>query len=382
MSTDGGSGTPQAPQRAQGVKVGSFLGIPIYANVSLFVTAGLLALAFLPSIQNYDPSIGSTKYLVAIMFAALLYLSILIHEVAHAAVARAFGLPVSSITLYMLGGVTALDRKAPTPGRDFAISGAGPAATLLLAGFGMVGLTVTSSGQLAHLLLFQLTAANLFVGVYNLLPGLPLDGGSMLAAVVWKISGRELTGSIVASWAGRVVALLTALLPFLLAWLSGTAPDTFLLVWAAVIAVFLWTGSTQSLRAAKVRARLPALTVRGLVRSALPVTADMPLAEALRRLAESGAAALVVTDSEQRPTGLVSEAAVAATPQERRPWVNVGTVARRLEPGLVLRTDLSGEDVITALQHTPATEYLVQDPDGRVQGVLSAADVQRAFSGV
>ena len=252
----------------------------------------------------------------------------------------------------------------------------------MLAGLGMVGLTLTSSGQLVHLLLFQLTAANLFVGVYNLLPGLPLDGGSMLAAVVWKISGRELTGSIVASWAGRVVALLTALLPFLLAWLSGTAPDTFFMVWAAVIAVFLWTGSTQSLRAAKVRARLPALTVRGLVRSALPVTADVPLAEALRRLAESGAAALVVTDSEQRPTGLVSEAAVAATPEERRPWVNVGTVARRLEPGLVLRTDLSGEDMITALQQTPATEYLVQDPDGRVQGVLSAADVQRAFSGV
>jgi Zn-dependent protease/CBS domain-containing protein len=382
MTSDGGSGTPRAPQRAQGVKVGSFLGIPIYANVSLFVTAGLLALAFLPSIQNYDPSIGSTKYLVAITFAALLYLSILIHEVAHAAVARAFGLPVSSITLYMLGGVTALDRKAPTPGRDFAISGAGPAATLVLAGLGMVGLTLTSSGQLVHLLLFQLTAANLFVGVYNLLPGLPLDGGSMLAAVVWKISGRELTGSIVASWAGRVVALLTALLPFLLAWLSGTAPDTFFMVWAAVIAVFLWTGSTQSLRAAKVRARLPALTVRGLVRAALPVTADVPLAEALRRLAESGAAALVVTDSEQRPTGLVSEAAVAAIPEERRPWVNVGTVARRLEPGLVLRTDLSGEDMITALQQTPATEYLVQDPDGRVQGVLSAADVQRAFSGV
>ena len=382
MSSDGGSGTPRTQQRPQGIKVGSFLGVPIYANVSLFVTAGLLALAFLPSIQNFDPTIGVAKYLIAIMFAALLYLSILIHEVAHAAVARAFGLPVSSITLYMLGGVTALDRKAPTPGRDFAISGAGPAATLVLAGLGLVGLTLTSPGQLAHLLLIQLTLANLFVGVYNLLPGLPLDGGSMLAAVVWKITGRELTGSIVASWAGRVVALLTALLPFLYAWSTGTEPDTFFMVWCVVIAVFLWTGSTQALRAAKVRARLPALTVRGLARPAIPVTADVPLAEALRQLAESGAAALVVTDSDRRPTGLVSEAAVAATPEERRPWVNVGSVARRLESGLVLPTDLSGEDMLAALQQTPATEYLVQDPDGRVQGVLSASDVQRAFSGV
>ncbi len=382
MSSGGQGGTSRGQQRPQGVRVGSFLGIPIYANVSLFITAGLLALAFLPSIEASEPNIGVAKYLIALMFAALLYLSILLHEVAHAAVAKAFGLPVSSITLYMLGGVTALERKAPTPGRDFAISGAGPAATLAVAGISLLGLTLTSPGQVAHLLLLQLTVANLFVGVYNLLPGQPLDGGSMLAAVVWKVTGRELTGAVVASWSGRVVALLTALLPFLQAWFTGQAPDTFFVVWAAVIAVFLWTGSSQALRAAKVRARLPALTVRRLLRPALPVTADVPVAEALRRLNESGATALVVTDSELRPTGLVSEAAVAATPEERRPWVNVGSVARRLEPGLVLSTDLSGEDMLTALQQTPATEYLVQDPDGRVRGVLSAADVQRAFSTV
>lgn len=365
---------------AGGVRVGRFLGVPIYANTSLFVTAGLLALAFVPAIEDFDPSVGSGKYLVAATFALLLYLSILLHELAHAAVAKGFGLPVRAITLHMLGGVTSMERRAGTPAREFAISAAGPAVTLLLAGAGWLGLTLVGGRSLLALLLFQLTAANLFVGIYNLLPGLPLDGGTMLAAIVWRLTGREHTGTLVAAWAGRVVAVGTLMLPFALAAGSGTAPDPFLVVWAAFIGLTLWMGSTQALRSAQVRARLPGLSVLGLVRPALPVTVDLPLAEALRRLGESQARALVVVDGLGRPTGLVSEAAVAATPPERRPWVSVGDLARRLSPDLVLRADLVGEDVLTAIQRAPATEYLVVEPDGSIRGVVSTADVEAALS--
>lgn len=363
-----------------GLRVGRFLGIPMYANPSLFVTAGLLALAFVPLVEDFDPGIGSGKYVVAFGFAALLYLSILVHELAHAAVARGFGLPVRSITLYMLGGVTALERSAGTPGREFVVSAAGPAATLVLAGLGWLGLSLTPSGSVVQLLLFQLTMANLFVGVYNLLPGLPLDGGSMLAAMVWRVTGRELTGTLVAGWSGRVVAVATVALPVLLPWVAGRPPDPFLVVWGLIIGFFLWSGSTQALRSAVVRSRLPGLTVLGLVRPALPVAVDVPLAEALRRLTAAGARALVVTDSQGRPTGLVSEVAVTATPPERRPWVPVGDVARRLEPELVVRSDLVGEDLLTALRRAPATEYLVVEPDGGIRGVLSTADVEAALA--
>lgn len=368
-----------ATAAGDGLRVGRFLGVPVYANPSLFITAGLLALAFVPLVEEFDPGIGSGKYLVAFGFAALLYLSILVHELAHAAAARGFGLPVRSITLYMLGGVTALERPAGTPGREFVVSAAGPAATLVLTGLGWLGLNLTAAGSVGQLLLFQVTMANLFVGVYNLLPGLPLDGGSMLAAVVWRVTGRELTGTLVAGWAGRAVAVATLALPVLLPWLAGRAPDPFLVVWGAIIGFFLWSGSTQALRSAVVRSRLPRLTVLGLVRPALPVVVDIPLAEALRRLAESGARALVVTDSQGRPTGLVSEAAVAATPSARRPWVPVGDVARRLEPELVVQADLVGEDLLTALHRAPATEYLVVEADGGIRGVLATADVEAAL---
>ncbi len=365
-----------------GIKIGRFLGIPIYADLSLFLTGALVAFGFMPQLQDVDPSLGSQAYVLAGGFAILLYLSILVHELAHAAVARSFGLPVRSVSLSMLGGATALERKPDTPGRDFAISGAGPAATLVIAGLGWVGLQIVASDGLVHLILFQLTLSNVIVGIYNLLPGLPLDGGSMLAAVVWRVSGHELTGQIVAGWAGRVFAVLTAAVPFLVGWAQGQPPNTLFVVWAAVIAFFLWNGSTQSLRSAKVRARLPMLALRGMLRPALLVTAQTPLAEALRQLAEAGAGAIVVTDSTGRPTGLVSEAAVTATPAERRPWIPVNDVARPLVPELVLPPDLAGEALLGALRRMPASEYLAVDEAGRVLGVLAATDVDRMFSDV
>ena len=368
--------------RPGSLRVGTFLGVPIYADVSLFLTGALVAGVFLPGLRRADPTIGNRAVLVGVGFAVLLYLSILVHELAHAAVGRAFGLPVRSVALSMLGGVTDLGRSPQTPGRSFAISGAGPLATLVIAGVGYgVAQAVPPDGLLA-LVLGGLWYANLIVGLYNLLPGLPLDGGSMLAAVLWKLTGSEMSGLRAAAWAGRGVAIFTAVFPFIWSGAKGGTPSTLLIVWGAVLAVVLWNGSTQALRSARVRDRLPRLTLRGLIRPSLRVPAQMPLAEALRQLGEHRAGGLVVVDGQGKPTGLVSEAAVAATPVDRRPWVAVVDVARPLVPGLVLRSDLGGENLIDALRNQPATEYLVVDDSGMVVGMLSTSDVERVFSDV
>jgi len=363
-----------------GLRVGRFLGIPIHADLSLFVTAGIVALAFLPRLEQIDSGLGSRKYLVALGFAFALYASILVHELAHAAVARAFGLPVRSVSLSMLGGLTTLDRKAETPGRDFAIAAAGPGATLLIALVSWLGLQSVEPGSVARLILFQLTASNVIVGIYNLLPGLPLDGGSMLADVVWKVTGRETVGQVVAGQVGRAVAVLTAAAPFLLGWVSGNAPDPVFIVWAAVIAYFLWAGSTAALRAATVRNRLAVLNLRSLIRPAYEVDSTLPLAESLRQLAENGARALVVVDRDGYPTGVVSEAAVSAVPVVRRPWVTVGEVARTIVPEMVLRDDLTGDVLLDALRALPSSEYLVVRADGSVAGVLSSVDLNAALN--
>ncbi len=372
-----------AAARPASVRVGSFLGIPIYAELSLFVTGALVTFAFLPQLEDIDPGIGNGAYLLAVGFAVLLYLSILVHELAHAAVGKAFGLPVRSVALSMLGGVTDLGRSPQSAWRSFAISAAGPGATLAIAAAGYGLLQTAPDGGLAHLVLAQLTISNVIVGIYNLLPGLPLDGGSMLSAVVWRITGDELRATVFAAWAGRVVALLTAALPFIAGYVTQQQPSTLLIVWAAILAVVLWTGSTQALASARVRSRLPLLALRSLVRPSIAVPPATPLAEALRRLGEAGAGALVVVDGAGRATGIVSEAAVSATPPERRPWIAVGEVARAIEPGLVLTADLSGPRLIDALRAQPATEYLVVEPSGgQVSGVLATSDVQRVLAQV
>jgi CBS-domain-containing membrane protein len=106
----------------------------------------------------------------------------------------------------------------------------------------------------------------------------------------------------------------------------------------------------------------------------------MPLSEAVRTAREMQAGALVVVDNEGRPVGLVSENAVEATPEHRRPWVDVADLSQRLEPGLLVSTGLVGEELLQALRGRPSTEYLVVEPDGRTFGVLARRDVDAAFA--
>jgi hypothetical protein len=149
-----------------------------------------------------------------------------------------------------------------------------------------------------------------------------------------------------------------------------------------LLASFIWIGASQSLRVAKVRARMPQLQARSLARRAIAVTAEVPLAEAMRRAQQAEAGAMVVVDHEGHPIAIVNESAVTATPEQRRPWVTVGSLARSLEPSLVLPADLSGESLLDAMRGSPSGEYLLVERGGDVFGVLVTADVNRVFSGV
>jgi hypothetical protein len=153
-------------------------------------------------------------------------------------------------------------------------------------------------------------------------------------------------------------------------------------IWLLLIAGFMWIQSTQAIRAAKIRERLPMVSARRLARRAIPIAANVPVSEAVRRAQAANARALVIVDHQNTPTAIVSEAAVQATPDERRPWIDVGSLARTLEPNMVLPADLEGLDLIKAVQQAPASEYLLTEPNGQVFGVLAASDLDIAFAGV
>jgi Zn-dependent protease/CBS domain-containing protein len=297
-------------------------------------------------------------------------------------VARGYGLPVRRILLYPLGGFSEIEQEPQTPGREFLVSAAGPALSLVLAAAGYGLRHVVSPGTIAGTLVAQLMWANLVVGVFNLLPGLPLDGGRMLRAVIWKVTGRPGTSTIAAAWAGRALALGLFVLVLAPPVASRIGGDMVTVVWLAVIAAFMWTGAGQAIKATRVRERVPTLQARRLARKAVSVAADTPLAEAIRRADENQARAVVVVDHDDKPIAILNETAVMATPPQRRPWIEAGTLARTLEPSMVLPADLSGMALLDAIRRAPASEYLLVEPSGEVYGVLAARDVDLAFAGV
>ncbi|WP_248963097.1 site-2 protease family protein [Sphaerisporangium perillae] len=374
--------TPQRPA-SPGLRMGRPFGIPVYVSPTWLIVAAFITYTFQPVVANSLPGRGTlTTYLVAFVFAVFLYVSVLLHELAHCVMARYFGLPVRRITLYLLGGVSEIEREPETPAREFLVAFVGPLLSLGLAGIGFAASMVIPEQTILHVLVWQLWFSNAIVGVFNLLPGLPLDGGRMLRAGVWKLTRNPITGTAAAAWFGRGLAVALVVGTLGLSLLPGQEPDWGSLLWSVLLASFIWVGASQSLQVAKVRARMPQLQARTLARRAIPVTPEVPLAEAMRRAREAQAGAMVVVDHDGHPTAIVNEAAVAATPEHRRPWVTVGSLSRTLEPSLVLPADLAGESLIDAMREAPSGEYLLVERGGDVYGVLVTADVNRVFSGV
>jgi Zn-dependent protease/CBS domain-containing protein len=352
-------------------------GIDILVQQSWFLIVLLIAIVMQPRVDEVAPGLGGWSYVAAAAFAVLLYFSVLLHEISHAVAARTFQMPVSSINLHFLGGFTEIEAEAATPWREFVIAVVGPLTSLALGGACYLAFLTFDEG-LAGLIIGALAGANILVGGLNLVPGLPLDGGRVLQSAVWAVSSRRSLGLRVAAWAGRVAAILAACYPLILLSLDYQ-PQLVDYALAFMIGAFMWSGASQALLSATVHERLPRLQARRLARPAIGVPADLPLAEAIRRAQEANAGSLVIVSSGGEPEGIVNEAAVASTPLDRRPWMSTGSLARRIEAGLMLPADLQGEDLLRAMQTTPATEYVLVEPTGSVYGVLVTKDVDNAF---
>lgn len=390
--TGPGRTPPPPPRRPRepggGLLMGRPFGVPVYVAPSWFLIAALITWVFGGQLDRVLPQLGAARYLVSLFFAVAFYGSVLVHELAHTVAALRFKLPVRRIQLQFLGGVSEIEKEAETPGREFVLAFVGPLLSLVLSGVFYLALQPVERGTVPGVLLASLMISNLIVAAFNLLPGLPLDGGRMLRAVVWKITGRPMSGTVAAAWVGRALAVSVLIgLPLLsqsgaLGTAAedsvglGTVTDALL---AAIVAAIIWTGAGNSLRMARLREHLPELRARALTRRAVPVETSTSLAEALRRANAAGARALVVVDGHGEPLSLVRETAIAGVPEHRRPWVAASSLAQDLTDGMRVSAELAGEELLDVLRATPATEYLVVEETGEIYGVLSAADVERAF---
>jgi Zn-dependent protease len=188
-----------SPQR--GWLVGRASGTPVVLSPGWLVAAVVLTVLLLPFARRLAPgSPAVVVWLVAGAAVMLLFASTFLHELAHAAVARRHGMPVHRIALTLLGGHTELGDRAPTAAVSALVAAAGPATNLALGvAAWLVWRVMPGTGPWVALVL-ALAVTNGFVAVLNLLPGLPLDGGRVLEAGVWQLTGRRSTGTRVAGW--------------------------------------------------------------------------------------------------------------------------------------------------------------------------------------
>ena len=353
------------------LRLGRVLGVPVFVSPSWLLFAGFVLISFGPTLaEDYGQTRG---YTAAGAFAVLLLASVLLHEIGHCVVARAFDLPVASITVTFLAGLTEITEPPQTPAREYAVAVVGPTVSLLLAGVGLGLLPLFEPGSLPYLLSGVVAVSNGLVAAFNLLPGLPLDGGRVLRAGLWKLTGSAERSTVYAAQAGRVVALVVvpALLLGVLPALGVTSLDLSTVLFTGLVAAFIFVGANATLQRSAFLARVPRASVQQLARPAIAVPASLPLAEAVRRAQEAGVRGVVVVDGNGVPEAVVSEAALAAVPMERRPWVTVSTVARRVVDGMVLDPALQGEPLLEAMRAVPASEYVVPHP----LRVLVTADV-------
>ncbi|ANS77724.1 hypothetical protein SGUI_0328 [Serinicoccus hydrothermalis] len=365
-------------ERQPGWRIGTLSGIPIYLGGSWVLVAVVLVALFGPTVQQVLPGLGGWSYAVAFLFVLLLLVSVLVHEAAHALVAQRVGFGVSRIVADFWGGHTAHDGAGGTPGRSAAVAVVGPLANGALALLGWWSWTLVDGTGVPLLLAYAFTWANSFVAVFNLIPGLPLDGGFLLEALVWKVSGNRHVGTTVAGWAGRVVVVVVAVALLLPPLLSGERVPLTRFFWVALVGLFLWQGATQAIRTGR---QGLATSRRRLGDAALPagvVQAGAPL----HTVPWSEHPVWVVLDPDGSPDGLVDPPALQRVPRAHWPGTPASAVAVRLPQGWAVRMDPSAglDGVIEVMRRSGSGVVALLDEDGRPWGVVSTHELSESRS--
>lgn len=368
------AGERSSGEYPSGIRIGSILGVPVYIGWTWLLLAAFITWSSGTTYTRIDPSLGMTAYALGAVVALGLLVSVLVHEAAHAMSARAFGLTVRRIVADLMGGHTAFEGRT-TPWSQGITGLSGPLANVLLAGI-LYAVSFVIGDGLAASVLGRLAFINILLAVFNLLPGLPLDGGQVLMAAVWRLTGSPHTASVVAGWSGRVVAVLVVAVLVGLPLALGASPDLLLLVLALVVAGFLWAGASQSIAVGRARQRIRATPLEQVMRPVALVPAGAPISSWW-----AGDQQVYVTTEpgDGHPNGIVRADAVAAVPQDARASVPATAVSVAAPAHWVYEFD--GQPTLEQVFGVMAQgnkEVLLVVAGSQVQGIVFRADALRA----
>jgi Zn-dependent protease len=379
------SGSPggtegQTRVRREGIPLGRIGGVPIVLAYSWFVIAAFTVVAFGPVLHNEYPLLGTSAYVVAFAYAVLLLISVLVHELAHALTAKFYGWPSQKIVLNLWGGHTQFESFTASPGRSVVVALAGPAANFVLAGGAWLVLGTNSLGGVADILTNIFMWANFLIGVFNVLPGLPLDGGRLVESIVWKATGSQAKGTVAAGWGGRIIVLAIAYWFLLRPFLAGESPNFSLLMITVLVGGFLWMGASASIQQGTLRGRLPLVSAAALATPAAGLPATGTVRDALL-LGADGTKAVVVCGPDGRPQGVVDPGALASVPAAAAEATPVTAIAFPLAAGAFVPEWSKGQELIKFLSQLEGRHYAVVDHNGAVTGLLTQEAVMAAITG-
>lgn len=356
-------------------RLGSIFGFEIRIDFSWFIIFFLILWSFSVGVFPAQvPGQPRELYLIMGTLAALLFFaSLLAHEIAHSLVARAKGIPVEGITLFIFGGMARMRLEAEDPRDEFQIAAVGPLSSLAIAGLfalvwwlgGLAGWHPAITIAAAYLAFL-----NALLAVFNLMPGFPLDGGRVFRALVWRLTGDPTKATRWAAaagrWFGYLLMAFGALQLFAGAVLGG--------MWLIFIGWFLQNAAGMSLRQYVVRHLLEGVGAREIM-TADPdcVPADLSVQELVDTcfLEKKHHAFPVIEDG--RPVGLVTLQHVKRLPRREWPGRQVRDVMRSAE-GIVVAPRESVSRVLEIMQEAGERRVLVVR-DGHLAGLISASDV-------
>lgn len=252
------------------IRIGNLFGIPFFINPSWFLVLGLVTWSYGSNLTRFPDFTGITPWILGFITALLLFGSVLAHELGHSFVAISQGIPVKSITLFIFGGLATLEKESETPLQAFSVAIAGPLVSILLFGV-FASISANFSLNLAlKAIISPLAYINLILALFNLIPGLPLDGGNVLKSIVWKITNNPHQGVIVAGRAGQVIGWIAISLGIL----SIAGVSQIGSFWSLLIGIFLLQNAGMATRSATVQDKLSQYTAQDAV------IADSPIVQA------------------------------------------------------------------------------------------------------
>lgn len=353
------------------LRVGNLFGIPFYVNVSWFLVLALVTWDYGGGLASTFPALsGATPWLLGLVAALLLFASVLAHELGHSVVAMQQGIGVNSITLFLFGGLAALEKESDTPKGAFWVAIAGPLVSFtLFALFFITGQVLQLAGPIGAIVSL-LAYINLALGVFNLIPGLPLDGGNVLKSVVWKLTGNPYKGIVFASRVGQFIgwaAILTGV-----ASLFGIS--SFGNIWTLLIGLFLLQNANRTAQSGEIQSRLEGLTAADAVTEDSPIAlADVTLRDFADEALLSGNARwrrFLVVDAEDQLIGTVTVDTLRNIPKDE--WLHkiVRDIMESADDLTTVESDQPLLEILRTLEEKQVRTLAVIRDNGALMGLL------------